>query len=96
MYAIWEPMLPGDRRSDWDSRLLDDRRVTHLWDANRLTGQFFAETFEHRPRWVQWDAYYVFAQGTTWEEAARGMRGSGRTILAHTGDLERQVAADVH
>ena len=89
-------MLPGDRRSDWDSHLLNDRRVTHLWDADKLSGQFFAERYEHRQHWVQWDAYYLFAPGTTWEEATRGLRGSGRTVIAHTGDLERQMAASVH
>jgi hypothetical protein len=38
VYAVWLPMVPGDTRRAWESRVLADPRVTHLWDEKRITG----------------------------------------------------------
>jgi hypothetical protein len=43
VYAVWLPMVWSDTRRAWESRVLADPRVIHLWDEQRITGQWFAE-----------------------------------------------------
>jgi hypothetical protein len=42
VYANWFWILLGDDRVEWDGQILNDPRVTHLWDAERVTGRWFA------------------------------------------------------
>lgn len=44
VYSVWLPMLPGDRRSAWNPKLLSDRRVTHYWDGGaKVVGAWFRD-----------------------------------------------------
>lgn len=85
-------MLPTDRRSEWDGELLNDARVTQLWDADKVSGAYFATEYERRSNWVQWDAYYLFDRGVSWGEAQGNLVGSGRTVIGHSDDLEREIS----
>lgn len=77
---------------EWDDQLLNDPRVTHLWDEDKVSGGFFGETFEDRQNWIQWDAYYLFDPGVPWNGASEKVLGSGRTIIGHSDELQAEIA----
>jgi hypothetical protein len=83
-------MLPGDARQEWDNHLLNDPRVIHLWDGEKLSGQWFAKQ-ERRPGFIQWDAYYLFDRGARWDDQPAKLLGSGRTVIGHSRDLKREI-----
>lgn len=85
-------MLPADRRSEWDDHLLNDPRVTHLWDEDKVSGGFFADEYEDRQNWIQWDAYYLFHRGVRWKGASEKVLGSGRTVIGHSDELQDEIA----
>ena len=43
VYVVWLPVWAGDSPSKWDAALLDDSRVTHFWDDERLVGRWFTQ-----------------------------------------------------
>jgi hypothetical protein len=85
-------MLPTDRRAEWDDHLLNDSRVIHLWDEDKVSGGFFGAEYEHRPNWIQWDAHYLFGRGARWSDASDKLLGSGRTVVGRSDDLEREIS----
>ena len=46
MTAIWFAMIDGDEKDAFKPRLLDDPRVVHLWDEDKVIGRWFAENME--------------------------------------------------
>jgi hypothetical protein len=95
VYALWFDNFEGDERDLVDHRLLADARVTQFWDEQKHAGRWYARTFTRPedPDWVEWDAFFVYAPGDTWEQAgARPVRW-GRTIIGKREDLRAAVAA---
>ena len=90
MYAIWEPMLPGDARREWDDHLLNDPRVIHLWDGERISGRWFAKDGGQSGS-IQWDAYYLYDRSARWDERPSHLLGSGRTVIGHSRDLKAKI-----
>ena len=43
VYAVWLPMLGGDRREAWNGTNMPDSRVIHFWDGDLELGQWFAK-----------------------------------------------------
>jgi hypothetical protein len=84
-------MLATDGRSEWDAHLLNDPRVTHLWDQHKVSGRFFATEYEHQPKSTQWDAYYLYEQGVSWDRGAENVLGSGRTVIGHSDELKAEI-----
>jgi hypothetical protein len=88
-------MLAGDSRSAWDPGVLDDPRVTSLWDGDRIAGRWFAD---HRtgglenPGGVVWDAFLGFTRSARWQPEPSGLVASGTPIIANTTALEREFA----
>lgn len=64
-------MLPTDRRSEWDDHLLNDPRVTHLWNEDKVS---------------------FFDGSARWSDAPTKLLGSGRTVIAHSDDLDREIS----
>jgi hypothetical protein len=83
-------MLSGDSRGQWDDHLLNDPRVTHLWDEERVTGRWFGAHGGSRP--IEYDAYFLYDRGATWEEEPTKLLGKGRTVIGHSDDLKREIA----
>ena len=47
VYAVWLPMLPGDKRAAWKAEQLSDRRVRHYWDPGaKVVGRWFRDHVE--------------------------------------------------
>ncbi len=92
IYAVWFSMLYGDSRERWDKGGMDDPRVIHLWDQNRVAGQWFAEQEEFYSR-VAWDAYYLYDSEARWGDDGPPLESWGSTILSKRNDLQTDLFA---
>jgi hypothetical protein len=77
------PVLAGDRRSAWDRDVLQDPRVTQLWDPQQLLGS-----------WLQahggafWDSFLVYSPDAHWDNEPGDGVASGSPIIGATKELE--------
>ena len=90
VYAVWLPMLGGDRREAWNGTTMPDARVMHFWDADLELGQWFAKEVDGYDG-VAWDIYYLYGPDATWETIPEPLLGSGRTVYAERQTLELQA-----
>jgi hypothetical protein len=85
VYAVWFDMFEGDAREAVE--------VVHLWDGGRRAGRFYASfTRPDDPEWVEWDAFFVYPPGPTWDESAAHPLAWGRTVIGKRVDLRRALA----
>ncbi len=86
-------MLATDARSEWDESLLDDPRVTHLWDEERVAGRWLAEADLGGLGYsgIVWDAYFLFGPAASWEGEPGPLVGSGAPVVSRSEQLERQI-----
>jgi hypothetical protein len=87
-------MLGGDARDEWDAAVLDDERVAHFWDEERVSGQWLAdhETGDLGGGGVVWDAYFLFGPDARWDDEPTDLRAAGRPIVGETGKLDEAAA----
>lgn len=77
------PVLAGDNRVAWDREVLDDPRVTQLWDPQQLFGS-----------WLQahggafWDTFLVYDPQARWNDQPGTALASGAPIIGATDELE--------
>ncbi len=91
VYAIWLPMLGGDQRATWDSTVLPDPRVIHLWDADRLAGRWFAENVDGY-QGVSWDAYYLYGLAAEWQSTPGPPLSIGSSVFGRREELTAALA----
>lgn len=104
VYAVWFSMYPGDERDRWPSTVLQDHRVTHLWDERAALGRWYGErlsamedqlapesTGVEPP--ILWDAYLAYGPDAHWSDTPTGLRQWGRTILLTRESLRTTVQA---
>jgi hypothetical protein len=97
VYAVWFDMFDGDERATVDLGLLPDPRVTHFWDAGKRAGAWYgAWTRPADPEWVEWDVFFVYPRGATWERSAGQPRRWGRTVIAKREDLRAALLPLLH
>ena len=95
VYAVWYNMVASDARKRWPEGLLDDPRVTHLWDEERVVGRWFAT----KPALgdcglggqIAGDAYYLFPKDARWGDAPAPLITSGCPIVRERERLEAAV-----
>lgn len=94
VYAVWLPMLATDARSEWDDGLLNDPRVRHFWDEERVAGRWFAEADLRADQFgpIVWDAYLLFGPGSRWDDEPTALLGSGSPVIGATDALKRELA----
>ena len=87
-------MLGPDSRGSVETGLIDDRRVTHFWDEDRVVGRWLADTNVggSARSSVVWDAYFLFGPNASWNERPAPVAGTGAPVISTTGSLERQLA----
>jgi hypothetical protein len=90
VYAVWLPMVPGDTRRAWESSVLADPRVVHLWDEKRTTGQWFAEHIGGY-RGISWDIYYVYGSEARWDLTPSPLLSKGRPVYRQRDELRTSV-----
>jgi hypothetical protein len=87
VYTVWLPMLPTDARARWDDHILNDARVTHLWDEGQVVGRWLADHgLGEGP--VSWDAYLLFGPDGRWGDLPPDPVGRGRPVIGVIGDLK--------
>ncbi len=94
VYAIWFDVLSGDDRSKWDSSLLNDARVTELWDADGELGNWFPQQDEYSDNVrgpLAWDIFFLYGGDATWEDVPQPLVESGSTIIASRGKLKESI-----
>jgi hypothetical protein len=81
VYVIWFSMLPTDARSRWrwTNNAVNDPRVKHYWDEDRLVGQWFAAEVEGYEG-IVWDAYYLYGPEANWGNEEPLLLSSGYTV----------------
>ena len=78
------PVLAGDSRAAWDREVLDDPRVTQLWDPQQLLGT-----------WLQahggafWDTFLAYGPDARWDSEPGDALASGSPIIGATDELQR-------
>ena len=94
VYAVWFDSFEGDERDRVDSSLLADHRVTQFWDEPKQAGRWYARrlTRPGDPDWVEWDAFFVYPPGGTWEQAGAHPARWGRTVIGKREELRAAVA----
>lgn len=93
VYAVWFDNFDGDEREFVPSALLADQRVTQFWDEQKLAGRWYARTLTRPddPDWVEWDAFFVYPPGSTWEQAGPRPVRWGRTVIGKREELRAAV-----
>jgi hypothetical protein len=89
VYAVWFSMISGDHRKNFDSRVLSDPRVTHLWDEGKIAGRWFQEHFdvEGCSDEILWDAFLVFGPEASWTDVPEPLVSAGAPIWSARGDF---------
>ncbi len=72
-------MLSGDSREGWDSSVLPDARVTHLWDGQRQIGQWYSR--QEGAQDLLWDAYRLYGPTATWTDAPTSLLSQGGPVI---------------
>lgn len=91
---MWTPALATDERSAWDENLLDDPRVTSLWDGDRAVSRWAAnagdlgiEPFGS----IVYDVFFVFAPDARWDSTPTGLLASGLPVLGESSKLASAI-----
>jgi hypothetical protein len=91
VYAVWVPFSGGtSEAADVSRRVLPDPRVTHFWDGDAVTSDWFAENVDHSPA-PAWDVYYLFGPDATWTVVPAPIVSSGRTIIGQSSTLQDAI-----
>lgn len=90
VYAIWFNMLPGDGRAAWDGGGLADPRVVHLWDEQKVTGNWFASHVTEN-QGTEWDAYFLYGPQAAWETEPSSLVSWGNPVIVK----HRQLQSDI-
>ena len=91
VYAVWVPFSGGtSEAADVSRRVLPDPRVTHFWDGDAVTSEWFAENVDHSPA-PAWDVYYLFGPDATWIGVPAPIVSSGRTIVGQSSTLQDAI-----
>jgi len=94
VYAIWFDMVATDSRRRWPSEVLEDERVTHFWDEEKVIGRWYGRhpDYGDDPELVIWDTYYLYGPGSTWaEDGPTELESWGYTIVESREKLRRDL-----
>jgi hypothetical protein len=80
VYAVWFNMIRTDSRWLWYPGWLDDPRVVHFWDDERLVGRFYAENVTRTGTDVEWDVYFLYGADASWQATPPDALSSGGPI----------------
>jgi hypothetical protein len=95
VYVVWFSMLATDARSRWrvTGHTIDDPRVVHFWDENRVIGTWFAEQANWDEGDVMWDVFYLFGPDAEWGAELGEPIAHGGTIDDEASALARGLDA---
>jgi hypothetical protein len=68
---------------------MEDQRVTHFWDEERVAGRWFADADLGGlgASGIVWDAFFLFGPDASWEQAPAPVLRSGAPVISNTDAL---------
>ena len=88
-------MLDGDSRDRWNGDGMTDPRVAHLWDQQKIVGNWFSQNVTHA-QGTTWDFYALYAPDArdlaNPSNFGGGAQGGG-TIIGHHDQLAAAIAS---
>jgi polyisoprenoid-binding protein YceI len=114
VYAIWfttvpENLLGGGVDPRWEQEALEDGRVVHFWDPQRLASAWLAEhqAYEGPQRsalartvggliWGSaiWDTYFLYSPQAEWGDDLSGLMSSAYPIAHHWDDIRQALGVE--
>ena len=97
VYAVWLHQRITDKRGSIDDSILADPRVTQYWDAEGLTGTFFADIDLGGlgASGFVYDAYYLFDGDARWGDVPAPLAGSGVPVISTGDELLAKLAENL-
>lgn len=88
-YAVWLNQRSTDARDTIDPSILDDPRVTQYWDADGITGTYFADTDVGGlgASGFVYDAYYVFGPDAAWANEPAPLVDARVPVVSYAEEL---------
>jgi hypothetical protein len=91
VYTIWVPFLGASEQApNLSQRVMQDDRVTQLWDGADLTSDWFAKNIDHTS-FPAWDRYYLFGPQAHWGSAPGPLVSSGGSIIGQSSSLDAAI-----
>jgi hypothetical protein len=89
VFAVWLNQRVTDERGAIDESILDDPRVTQYWDAEGVTGTYFADNDLGGlgASGFVYDVYYVFDGDAGWENSPDAPGAAGGPVLYEGEEL---------
>ena len=97
VYAVWLNQRVTDERGAIDESILTDPRVTQYWDAEGITGTYFADTDLGGlgASGFVYDVYYVFGPDAAWRDDPAPLAASGGPVLYEGDELRAALEAQL-
>jgi hypothetical protein len=95
VYVVWFSMIPTDAKSRWrlTGHVIDDPRVHHFWDEEKVVGTWFARQAEWEEGDVMWDVFFLYGPDAEWGQSPGEPLAHGGTIEDQSAELVREVDA---
>ncbi|MFP6583577.1 MAG: hypothetical protein VCD00_13625 [Candidatus Hydrogenedentota bacterium] len=85
-------MVATDKKSRWKTSLLDDKRVVHYWDEEKVLGIWIEEHVSTKHLGpIDWDSFYLFDGDGVWADDFEGLKASGTPVIAETESLQKGI-----
>jgi len=91
VYTVWFNMLWGDSREGWDSTVLPDARVTHLWEWAEAGGAAGSPRKTETRRGPNWDAYWRMARRRAGTRRRGPWSAMGGPVINVGAQLQSQI-----
>jgi len=89
-------MIATDARAAWrwTGNVIDDPRVVHFWDDQKVVGRWFAR--QDNPAasdpGIVWDAYYLYGPEAAWTSELPPLISRGATVVDEFEGLRRSLS----
>jgi hypothetical protein len=95
-YVVWLNQRVTDERGSIDESLLADPRVTQYWDAEGITGTYFADADlgDLGASGFIYDVYYVFGGDAAWDEPSP-LADAAVPVISYVDRLLEEIRAQL-
>jgi hypothetical protein len=96
-YVVWLNQRITDERDAIDDSILADPRVTQYWDAEGITGTYFADADLGRlgSSGFIYDVYYVFGPEAAWQDEPTPLEDAAVPVISYVDRLLEEIRAQL-
>jgi hypothetical protein len=96
-YVVWLNQRVTDERGSIDESLLADPRVTQYWDAEGITGTYFADADlgDLGASGFIYDVYYVFGGDAAWQDEPSPLADAAVPVISYVDRLLEEIRAQL-